>query len=144
LISERILKSTCRDKNIESWTRYCSTLSYETRLSNIWRVARRFRNPGANPSMGQDPEIWLPRFASRIAPKFVPPGLDLPEIGSERLSWLTDPLSFDELEAALDLCYKSCPGLDGLRFFRFKALPSEAKLCLLNIYNDILRTSVVP
>jgi hypothetical protein len=107
-------------------------------------VARRFRNPGANDSMGRDPEIWLPRFASRIAPYFVPPGLDLPEIGSERLSWLMDPLFLDELEAALDLCNKSCPGLDGLRFSIFKAPPPEAKLCLFDIYNDILRTGVVP
>jgi hypothetical protein len=54
-----------------------------------------------------------------------------------------DPLSLDELEAALDLCNNSCPGVDGLRFFLFKALPPEARLCLLEIYNDILRTGVV-
>jgi hypothetical protein len=55
-----------------------------------------------------------------------------------------DPLSLDELEAALDLYNICCPGLDGLRFFLFKALPPEAKLCLLEIYNDILRTGMVP
>jgi hypothetical protein len=55
-----------------------------------------------------------------------------------------DPLSLDELEAAFDLCSNSCPGLDGLRFSLFKALPPEARLCLLDIYNDILRTVVVP
>jgi hypothetical protein len=34
--------------------------------------------------------------------------------------------------------------LDGLRFSLFKALPPEAKLCLLEIYYDILRTGMVP
>jgi hypothetical protein len=97
LISEWILRSTGRDKKIESWRRYCSTLSYETRLSDILRVARRFRIPGAKPSVGRDPEIWLPGFASRIAPDFALPGFDLPEICSERFSWLMDPLSIDEL-----------------------------------------------
>jgi hypothetical protein len=94
--------------------------------------------------VSRDPEIWLPGFASRIAPDFVPPGFDLPEIGSGRFSWLMDPLSLDELEAALNLCNNSCPGLDGWRFSLFKALPPEARLCLLDIYNDILRTVVVP
>jgi hypothetical protein len=67
-------------------------------------VAKGLRNPGAKPSMGQDPEIWLPGFTSRIAPDFVPPGFDLPET-----FWLMDPLSFDELEAARN---NTCPGLD--------------------------------
>jgi hypothetical protein len=106
-------------------------------------VARKFRNPGARPSVGRNPEVWLPGFASRIAPDFVPPGFDLPDIGSERFSWLMDPLSLNELEAALDWCNNSCPGLDAMRFSLFKALPPEAKLCLLDIYNDILRTVVV-
>jgi hypothetical protein len=87
--------------------------------------------------VGRDPEIWLPGFASRVAADVVPPGFDLPK----GFSWLMDPLFLDELEAALDLCNNSCPGSDGLRF---KALHPEAKLCLLDIYNDILRTGVVP
>jgi hypothetical protein len=51
-------------------------------------------------------------------------------------------LSLDKLEVALYQCNNSCPGLVGLRFS--KALPIEAKLCLLDIYNDILGTGVVP
>jgi hypothetical protein len=34
--------------------------------------------------------------------------------------------------------------MDGLRVFLFNALPMKAKLCLLDIYNDILATGVVP
>jgi hypothetical protein len=86
---------------------------------------------------------WLPGFVSRIALDFVAPLLDLPEVGFSRFSWLAEPLSLDELEAALDLCNNSCSGLDGLRFSLFKALPMEAKLCLLDIYNEILATGVV-
>jgi hypothetical protein len=71
--------------------------------------------------------------------------IDLPEVGSSRLSWLADPLSLDELEAILDQCNTSCLGLDGLRFSHFKAFPMEAKkLCRLDIYNDILATGLVP
>jgi hypothetical protein len=69
---------------------------------------------------------------------------DLPEVGSSRFSWLTESLPLDELEAALDQCYNSCTGLDGLRFSLFKTLPIEAKLCLLDVDNDILATGVVP
>jgi hypothetical protein len=75
---------------------------------------------------------------------FVEPKFDLPEVSYFRFSWLAEPLSLDGLEAALDQCKNSCPGLDGLRFSLLKALPMRAKLCLLDIYNDILVTGVVP
>jgi hypothetical protein len=65
-------------------------------------------------------------------------------VGSSRFFFLAEPLSPDELEAALDQCNNSCPVLNGLRFSLFKVLPMEAKLCLLDIYNDILATGVVP
>jgi hypothetical protein len=49
------------------------------------------------------------------------PLFDLPEVGSSRFSWLVELLSLEleELEAALDQCNNSCPGLDGLRFYLF-------------------------
>jgi hypothetical protein len=76
---------------------------------------------------------WLPGFASRFATDFVAPMFDLSEVGSSRFSWLAEPLSFDELETVPDQCNNSCPGRGGLRFSLFKALPMEAKLCLLDI-----------
>jgi hypothetical protein len=83
---------------------------------------------------------WLPGFA--IVPDFVVPIFDLPEVGSSRSSWLTETL--DELEVALDQYNNSCSSLYGLRFSLFKELPMEAKLYLLDIYNDFLATGVVP
>jgi hypothetical protein len=85
LISEQVLRSSCRDKKIEGWRRYCSTLSLETRLTTHWKFASR--GSGS----------WLPVFASRIAPDFVAPMFDLPEVGSSTFSWLAEPLSLDEL-----------------------------------------------
>jgi exonuclease III len=34
-VSERILNHACRSKKTESWRRYCSTMTYETRLTDI-------------------------------------------------------------------------------------------------------------
>jgi hypothetical protein len=70
---------------------------------------------------------------------------DLSEVGSSRFLWLEETLSLDELEAVLNQFNNSCPGLDRLRFSLFKELPIGAKLCLFDIYNDILMaTGVVP
>jgi hypothetical protein len=68
---------------------------------------------------------------------------NLPEVGSTRFFWLAEPLFFDGLEATLDQCNNSCPGLDGLNFYLLLALPMEVKLCLLDIYNGILGMRVI-
>jgi hypothetical protein len=47
-------------------------------------------------------QFYFALFASRIAPDFVAPMFNLPEVGSWRFSWLAEPMSLDELEAALD------------------------------------------
>jgi hypothetical protein len=47
---------------------------------------------------------------------------DFPELGSSRFSWPAEPLSLDELVAALDKYNNSCPDLDGLRFSLLRAL----------------------
>jgi hypothetical protein len=65
-------------------------------------------------------------------------------VGSTSLSSLVEPLFLDELDAALDQSNNFCLGLDGLRFSLFKALLMEAKFSLLDIYNEILATGVVP
>jgi hypothetical protein len=69
------------------------------------------------------------------------PMVNLPEVGSTRLG---APLSLEELKAALDQCNNFCLGLYGLRFSLFKVLSMVVKLCLLDIFNDILGTRVVP
>jgi hypothetical protein len=115
-------------------------LSFETILTDMWKFAKRFWSPCNSPPAGRESGSWLPSFVSRIVLDFVATMFDLPEVGSSRFSWMAEPLSLDKLEAALDQCNNFCPGLDGLRFFLFKALPMEARLCLFHIYNNILAT----
>jgi hypothetical protein len=94
MVLEGILRSLCEDKKIESWRRYCFTISIEKRLAHIWKVANRFRNSLTLHSAGREYGSWLPGFASRIVPYFV---FDLPEVESTRFFWLAESLSLDEL-----------------------------------------------
>jgi hypothetical protein len=49
----------------------------------------------------------------------------------------------NEFEAALDLCDNSSPGMDGIKFNIYKALPIRAKEILLGFFNGILRTGEI-
>jgi hypothetical protein len=52
-------------------------------------------------------------------------------LASERFLWLAEPFTIDELEAALDLCNNYSPGMDGIKYKIYKALPMRAKKILL-------------
>jgi hypothetical protein len=67
--------------------------------------------------VGHESVSWLPSFSSQIAPNFVASKFNLPDVGSRRIF---------------------CLGLDEMR------MPMEAKLCLCDIYYDILGSRVVP
>jgi hypothetical protein len=142
-IAERNLSYTCKAKKIDSWQRYCATMTYKSRLTDIWKMTKRLRGSRAPTVTDRNPDSWLPDFASRIAPDFVPTQSNLP-IGEDllRYSWLSE--EFDLEAPALGHCSISAPGLDGLKFTFFKRLPEEGKRCLLGSFNEILLTAEIP
>jgi hypothetical protein len=57
---------------------------------------------------------------------------------------LGEPLTSDEMQAALQLCNNSSVGLDGIKFNLLKNLPERGKEILLEIYNQILSAGTCP
>jgi hypothetical protein len=97
-------------------------MTYETRLTDIWKMAKRLRGFRSPTMTDRNPDSWLPGFGSRIAPDFVPNQYHVPDGGSTRFRWLADAFTMDEFEGALDQCNNSAPGLDGIKFIMFKFL----------------------
>jgi hypothetical protein len=86
-IAERNLNYSCKTKKIESWRRYCANMTYETRLTDIWNMAKRLRGSRSPTVTDRNPDSWLPGFASRIAPDFVPNQYHVPDGGGSTV-WL--------------------------------------------------------
>jgi ribonuclease HI len=140
---EERLGKLCERKQTDSWRDYCSSLSSRSRMSEVWKMAKKYRNPSRSESISFCPEKWLPAFADKIAPAFVAPEFIIPECSS-RFNWLEEPFSADDLQAAIQLCNNSSPGLDLIKFIYLKNLPNNALLFLLQIFNDILYTGQCP
>jgi hypothetical protein len=80
-------------------------MTYETRSTDIWTMTKGLRGSRAPNVTNRNPDSWLPDFASRIAPDFVPTQCSLP-IGEDslRYSWLAEEFDLKELGAALSYC----------------------------------------
>jgi hypothetical protein len=74
-------------------------------------MARRFGNSARGSNSFSNPKGWLSDFADRIPLPFAAPDFSIPEC-SNRFQWLAEPLTSDEMQAALQLCNNSSTGLD--------------------------------
>jgi hypothetical protein len=70
-ITDRNLNYSCKTKKIESWRRYGANMTYETRLTDIWKMAKRLQGSRSSTVTDRNPGSWLPGFESRITPDFV-------------------------------------------------------------------------
>jgi hypothetical protein len=62
-------------------SRYCANMTYETRLTDIWIMAKRLRRSRSPTVTDRNPDSWLLGFASRIAPDFVSNQYHVPDGG---------------------------------------------------------------
>jgi hypothetical protein len=78
-------------------------MTYETQLTDIWKMAKRLQG-SRSPTMTEfNPDSWLPGFASKTAPDFVPNQYCVTDGDrSTKFGWLADAFTMDEFEGALD------------------------------------------
>jgi hypothetical protein len=107
-------------------------------------MGRRFRNPRCSSGGIGSCGIWINDFVNKVTTPFVPCKFEQQEPTSERFSWMARTIDSAEFGAALDMCKNSSPGEDGIKFTMIKNLPPEAKQFLLEIFNVILATGIVP
>jgi hypothetical protein len=131
--AELSFQGLCHCKKTESWRHFCSTLNFQTRLSDVQRMTKRFRNPRSSSTGVRSCDGWMPEFVSKITPPFVPRSLEMQDGSSERFEWLAKQITMKEIEAALNLCNNTASGEDGIRFGMLKELPLKGKILLLHI-----------
>jgi hypothetical protein len=117
-IAERNFIYSCKTKKIELWKRYCANMTYESQLTDIWKMAQRLRGFRSPTVIDRNLDYWLPGFASRIAPDFVPN--QQPDGGL--VEWLTRSkwMSLKELYTG--------EITDGRKFIMFKFLPLKKRM----------------
>lgn len=108
----------------------------------MYAMARRYR--GIRPADSATDYSWLPEFAGKMAPDFVPSKMNFSGRSSDRFGWMKSDFTLAELSAALERCNNSSPGLDNVRFIHLKNLPEIGLQFLLELYNYILKSSEVP
>lgn len=151
LSTKRQVATAKRDltqKRRSKWREFAESLGSEGNLNSIWQKTKAFRNKLFRPAWrfrGQNPP-WIPQFLDKYAEDNTVV-TDTLEDGDDELSPgnLDEPYTSFELEKAIEDSKKdTAPGEDGHPYSFFCQSPSIFRIALLDLYNDILSSGVLP
>lgn len=108
---EHEFRILCRKKKESSWKSFCESLSGQSSLNNVWRMAKKFKSPRqqSDEHLQTVSDDVLTEFAKKLAPDFVMNNLVFNRVSIDEHKWLCDPFEFNELEHALSVCNNSSP-----------------------------------
>lgn len=132
-------------KKPESWKRRCEAYDNHTKMSELWKDAKRYRNASQQRDQPMD-GVLAEALLDKAAPAFAAQAPQYATLQSQAYTYshLEEPFQADELELALSEVANTAPGLDGIKFDLLKNLPAGAKSGLLSAYNEVLRQARTP
>lgn len=120
------------------WQGFCDSIDQTVSVYEMWRRMRwikGFKKNSKNPPIEKQKELLrslTPDYAPSKSPIFV-----------SKNEFLEKKFNFHELENCLKK-KDSAPGEDGISYSMIFNLPNSFKIFLLNIYNDIFKSGVLP
>jgi ribonuclease HI len=161
--NEALVKREVKIAKKASWMKYCSTITSDTPISELWRKIKRLQTPfqrktqpfilsdstiisdsssKANALASQYKNVWsspvpcpYPRHITLPLAVALNEEIDLP---------LNAPFQLHELEHCLHSLKSTSPGSDRVHNQHLVHLPLEFRTWLLEIFNQSLRTCTVP
>lgn len=139
-----IMKSTrvlLKNKKLEGWKKFCSSLSPQSKASVVWNNVRKFRSIYKETTSEICPYVirkLLNQLAPSMAPEYIlPSNISLP---------LSDfPLfTLDELKGILSNVIDTSPGCDDIIYSFLSNMSDMSLSYLLKVINSLVSTGEVP
>ena len=143
--AQAIAKRTLKRKKRQGWRKFCTELSPETPIGEVWSGVKRFR--GAYSSCSHfETEEWIEEFANILAPPHVPLASEFPiSLSAEgEAGGIWGPFRWEELIAAISKSRDSAPGYDNIPYAFFENSPDTILKFSLDLFNVILTSGVIP
>lgn len=165
--NKAIAQKTISTERTSFWQAYCDTLDESSKLKSVWKMAKATSNKSNKSYIphlkkGQDTIYDNLDKANLLAQQFADTSNNknfskkflkrknkferkhsnvIPKIYQET-EFLNDDIALHELNTAISSAKRNtCPGSDNIHYEFLKNLPRNAQKYLLNIFNELYRTS---
>lgn len=151
---DAIAKKTIKETKRKSWREYCSSLSKNTPMKEIWNKVNAYKNRKQKNNIPVDisQSQWVEEFHEHLTPPWVTPdpcstikshdftnndrGTTFSQV-DQKDTYLLNPFTPTELNTALRQHNNTSPGLDNIHYPMLSNLSLDSKMVLLHILNNI-------
>lgn len=137
-------KSIVKKAKSQGWFSYCSSITRETSIAEIWKMARIFNGNSRPTFRNEDCTEWIEDFMSKHSQPTPSKQLDISALLLNRSDAFENKISIQMIQDKIQKLKKSAAGIDRISNNVLKMLPLKALEIMADGFNDIIQSTIIP
>lgn len=143
LESKKEFKRTIKKAQSEGWRNFCSSITRETQVTDIWKMAKIFKGK-VSTSRNEDCSNWINEFMDKHSQPTPCNNLNELELHNFECEYILRKITSDDVQNKINGLKKSAAGLDKISNNVLKALPQQVVETMTGCFNEICETGIIP
>ena len=141
---QKIFKRTTKQAKKDGWFSFCSSISRESPISEIWKMAKIFRGNSRATYSNESCEEWIEEFMNKHSLPTPCNQLDINSLDENHNQTFENQITKDMVQNKINKLRKSASGVDKISNNILKCLPSCAVQILTDSFNNIIKEGQIP
>ena len=144
-IQQKAFKKITKQAKKDGWFKYCSSITRESSLSEIWKMAKIFKgNCQSFFFANEECDEWIEDFMNKHSLPTPCNEIDFNKLTENMNEYLENPIAINTVQRKIKNLKKSASGIDKISNNILKSLPVNAIEILTDIFNNIIDTGKIP
>lgn len=141
---QKTFKKITKQAKKDGWLNYCSSITRESSISEIWKMAKIFKGNSRTFSSNESCDEWIEEFMNKHSVPTPCNQIDFEKLIENRCEYFDNPISMKTVQSKINNLKKSASGIDKISNNILKSLPSTAIEILTDIFNNIIDSGKIP
>ena len=138
---QKTFKKITKQAKKDGWFNYCSSITRESSLSEIWKMAKIFKGSSCTVNSNEDCDEWIHDFMNKHSLPTPCNQIDFDHLAENTNEHFEKAISRQTVQRKIDNLKKSASGIDKISNNILKSLPAIAIEILTDIFNNIIETA---
>ena len=141
---QKEFKKVTKQAKKDGWFNFCSSVTRESSLSDIWKMAKIFKGNSRTSYTNEDHSDWIEEFMNKHSQPTPRNEVDINKLFENHNENFESLISAKTVQNKINKLKKSASGIDKISNNILKSLPSSAIKTLTNNFNKIIETGKIP
>ena len=141
---QKKFKKTTKHAKKAGWFKFCSTVTRDSPLSEIWKMAKVFKGNSRVTVSNEDCNEWIDEFMNKHSQPAPCNQLNINNLNENHNQIFDNKITIKTVQEKINKLRKSASGVDKISNNILKCLPSSAVQILTDNFNNIIETGKIP